>query len=154
MGRRRRMLGLPRLFALVCPGDQSVLALLGALAGACVSLAEMQLSLWTHAQSTQCPFSSSTGNEHNAVFLLRDPSLPPGECHAWVLAARSACRWLGWGVGSHSCTHRRPGTRFATCLWGNCWSRIVHTGTVQALPSLSLHPGQASGVWFSEVQRY
>lgn len=68
----------------------------------CVSLAEMQPIIHTHTQnSTQCPLSSSTGNEHNAVSVLRHPSLPSRECCA---PAPALYHWPAWGLGSHSCS--------------------------------------------------
>lgn len=97
----------PLVHSCLCPEDQSVPALLGDAGRSVCFLgrnATCSIHIHTHTQnSTQCPLSSSTGNEHNAVSLLRYPSLPSRECYARVPAPSSMFHWPGWGLGSHSC---------------------------------------------------
>lgn len=70
-----------------------------------VSLAGVQPVTHTHTHthtSMQCPLSSSTANERDAVSLLRHPRLPSRECRA--PAPSTVYPWPGWGLGSHSCS--------------------------------------------------
>lgn len=63
-----------------CPGDRTVLALLRDTGREHVSLAEVQLALFTHTQkkkSTQCPFSSNAGTERKAVSSFRHQACLP-----------------------------------------------------------------------------
>lgn len=88
----------------LCPAGQSGLALLADTGRSVFPWQKCNL-FYTHTQnSTQCALSSSTGNEHNAVSVLRHPSLPSRECCARAPAPSSVYHWPGWGLGSHSCS--------------------------------------------------
>lgn len=94
----------------------------------------------THTHnSTQCPLSSGTENEHNAVSLLRHPSLPSRECWARAPAPRTSGQAGGWTppAAARQCS----GLLWELCLRGNCWSQ-VQIQIVWVLPSISLYPGQ------------
>lgn len=136
----------------LCPGDQSLLVLLRDTGRSMCFLGRNA----THSihnnnsnnKSTQCPFPSNTGNERNAIFLLRHPSLPSSKCHArsrppalcatvWAGALAPSAPWAPTAA-----THRCPSLLFAPHLWGNCWSQPVQVQIVQALPPISLYPGK------------
>lgn len=147
----------------LCPGDQSLLVLLGDIGRSMCFLGRNA----THSihnnnnKSTQCPFPSNTGNEHNAIFLLRHPSLPSSKCHARVPAPSSACHCLGWGfgslcgVGSHSCNPPVP--QPPVCA-PSLRELLKPTSSGSNSPSLATYQPVswevASGVCFSEMQSY
>lgn len=94
----------PLVHSCLCPEGQSVSALLGDAGRSVFPWQECNLlHIHTHTHTRmQCPLSSSTANERDAVSLLRHPRLPSRECRA--PAPSTVYPWPGWGLGSHSCS--------------------------------------------------
>lgn len=140
-----------------CPGDQSVLALLGDAGRSLWFLGRDAIALWRgkkkkNQSSTQCPFSSV---ETSTMLFSRSESqlCLPASAMPGSQPPSSSCHWVGWGSSFHSCNP--PLSQSCVCALSPR-ELLKPNSSDSTSPRLAVcQPASwavASGVCFSEMQ--